>query len=112
MRASQHAFDSACHLLIDAAIVAALNGVLGDYLAATGNPLFQTVLSPIQELLIESRRRTLGRHGVALAFEHHGQILAAVEAREPGEASRVMRDHIEASFRHLLVAEPDASTLT
>src|SRR5262249_24395747 len=30
---------------------------------ATGNPLFQVVLAPIQQLLIESRRRTLGRYG-------------------------------------------------
>src|SRR5262249_57687735 len=47
---------------------------------ATGNPFFQTVLAPIQQLLIESRRRTLGRYGSEIAYRHHGKILAAVEA--------------------------------
>jgi len=69
---------------------------------ATGNPLFLTVLDPIQQLLIESRRRTLGRHGAALAHEHHARILAAVEARNPTEASEAMRYHLETNFKHLL----------
>ena len=68
---------------------------------ATGNPLFALVLAPIQELLIESRRRTLGRYGAALAHAHHAKILAAVRAQDAGTAARAMREHLEANVRHL-----------
>lgn len=68
---------------------------------ATGNPIFQLVLSPIQELLIESRRQTLGRHGAALAHRHHASILEAVRAGDAQLASQAMREHIEANFQHL-----------
>jgi GntR family transcriptional repressor for pyruvate dehydrogenase complex len=68
---------------------------------ASSNPLFGIVLAPIQELLIESRRRTLGRHGSALAHRHHAAILAAVEARDAAAAARAMRAHLEANFQHL-----------
>jgi DNA-binding GntR family transcriptional regulator len=62
------------------------------------------VLSPIQELLIESRRQTLGRHGAKLAHEHHARILAAVRAGDAERASLSMREHIEANFQHLHAA--------
>lgn len=68
---------------------------------ATGNPLFAMVLTPIQELLIESRRRTLGRHGAALAHGHHARILDAVRAADPAAAEAAMRAHLEANFQHL-----------
>jgi GntR family transcriptional repressor for pyruvate dehydrogenase complex len=68
---------------------------------ATGNPFFQTVLAPIQQLLIESRRRTLGRYGSEIAHQHHGKILAAVEAGDAEAAARAMREHIEANYQHL-----------
>jgi DNA-binding FadR family transcriptional regulator len=68
---------------------------------ATGNPLFGIVLAPIQELLIESRRRTLGRHGAELARRHHEAILTAVQSGDADGAARAMREHIEANFQHL-----------
>jgi len=68
---------------------------------ATGNPLFQVVLAPIQELLIESRRQTLGRYGAEIAFRHHARILTAVEAGDAGAAEQAMREHIQANFQHL-----------
>lgn len=68
---------------------------------ATGNPLFQVVLAPIQELLMQSRRRTLKRYGVDLAFQHHARILAAIQANDSIEASAAMRVHLEANFQHL-----------
>src|SRR5262245_32546446 len=68
---------------------------------ATGNPLFQVVLAPIQELLIESRRQTLGRFGAEIAFHHHARILTAVEAGDAGAAEQAMREHIQANFQHL-----------
>jgi len=78
------------------------HAVLAD---ATGNSLFGTVLAPIQELLIESRRRTLGRFGVEIAHEHHAVILDAVRAADPEAAAAAMRRHLEANFKHL-AAEP------
>lgn len=68
---------------------------------ATGNPIFQMVLSPIQELLIESRRQTLGKHGSELAHDHHARILAAVRQGDPDLASEEMRRHIQTNFQHL-----------
>lgn len=69
---------------------------------ATGNPLFGMVLAPIQQMLIESRRRTLGRYGSEIAFRHHARILDAVRAGNPDEAAEAMREHIEANVQHLL----------
>jgi GntR family transcriptional repressor for pyruvate dehydrogenase complex len=68
---------------------------------ATGNPLFQVVLAPIQQLLIESRRRTLGRYGSEIAYRHHACILEAVRAGDAAAAVRAMRDHIETNLQHL-----------
>jgi GntR family transcriptional repressor for pyruvate dehydrogenase complex len=72
---------------------------------ASGNPLFGLVLAPMQELLIESRRRTLGRHGSKLAFEHHAAILEAVRRGDADAACAAMRNHLEANFRHLAAQE-------
>jgi DNA-binding FadR family transcriptional regulator len=68
---------------------------------ASGNPLFGVVLAPMQELLIQSRRRTLAEHGSRLAWEHHGVILAAVRAGDPVAAERAMRRHLEINTEHL-----------
>lgn len=68
---------------------------------ATGNPVFAIVLAPIQELLIESRRRTLGRYDTELAYRHHAKILKAVAAGDPDAAVRAMRFHLKANYRHL-----------
>jgi GntR family transcriptional repressor for pyruvate dehydrogenase complex len=68
---------------------------------ATGNPLFQVVLAPIQQLLMESRRRTLGRYGSEIAHRHHAKILAAIRAGDGIAAAQAMREHIEANFEHL-----------
>jgi GntR family transcriptional regulator, transcriptional repressor for pyruvate dehydrogenase complex len=68
---------------------------------ATGNPVFQIILAPIQELLIESRRRTLGQYGSKLAYDHHAAILDAVRSRDSAAAREKMRFHIEANVRHL-----------
>jgi GntR family transcriptional repressor for pyruvate dehydrogenase complex len=68
---------------------------------ASGNPLFGMVLAPMQELLIESRRRTLGQHGVRLAFEHHAAILSAVRLGDETAARAAMRRHLETNVQHL-----------
>jgi DNA-binding FadR family transcriptional regulator len=76
---------------------------------ATQNPLFQVVLAPIQELLIESRRRTLGSYGSEIAFQHHAKILAAVQAGDAGAASEAMREHLELNVQHLHEAADQSS---
>jgi DNA-binding FadR family transcriptional regulator len=78
---------------------------------ASCNPLFGLVLAPIQELLIESRRRTLGRHGARLAFEHHGAILDAVRRQDETEAIEAMRRHLEVNERHLAHEQADLACL-
>jgi DNA-binding FadR family transcriptional regulator len=74
------------------------HAILGE---ATGNPFFQIVLAPIQQLLIESRRHTLGQYGAGLAHRHHGLILDAVAAGNAEAAAQAMREHIQANFEHL-----------
>ena len=68
---------------------------------ASGNPFFGLVLAPIQELLIQSRRRTLGKHGARLAFDHHAMILDAVRRKDEAAAAAAMRRHLEANAAHL-----------
>jgi DNA-binding FadR family transcriptional regulator len=72
---------------------------------ASANPLFGVVLAPIQELLIESRRRTLGRHGAELAHRHHAAILEAVRDRDASAADHAMREHLQANFQHLFTED-------
>ena len=69
--------------------------------SATGNPIYALVLRPIQELLIESRRRTLGQFGAQLAYDHHEKILAAVQNQDPRAAVEAMRFHLEVNRDHL-----------
>jgi GntR family transcriptional repressor for pyruvate dehydrogenase complex len=73
--------------------------------AATGNPLFQLILEPIQQLLIESRRRTLGRYGAELAHQHHERIFDAVRSADSEAAEESMRRHIQANLEHLREVE-------
>jgi DNA-binding FadR family transcriptional regulator len=74
---------------------------------ATGNPLFNLVLAPMQGLLIESRRRTLGRHGAMLAHGHHAAILDAVRAGDEAGAAAAMRRHLQVNVRHLSQEEAE-----
>ncbi len=75
---------------------------------ATGNALFGLVLAPIQELLIESRRKTLGRYGAQIAHGHHAKILDAVRVGDAEAAASAMRAHIEANFQHLHECEVES----
>jgi DNA-binding FadR family transcriptional regulator len=68
---------------------------------ATGNQFLPLVLSPIHDVLIESRLRTLRRYGAALACAHHEKILAAVRQRDPAAAAQAMREHLTVNSRHL-----------
>lgn len=73
---------------------------------ATGNPIFQMILGPIQELLIESRRRTISEYGASLAHEHHEKILAAVQGRKPDAAYQAMSEHLKTNAAHLAKLDP------
>jgi DNA-binding FadR family transcriptional regulator len=68
---------------------------------ATGNPLFQVVLAPIRELLIQSRYHTLGSFGADVAHRHHTVILEAILNQNPDAAARAMRQHIQINLQHL-----------
>jgi GntR family transcriptional repressor for pyruvate dehydrogenase complex len=68
---------------------------------ATGNRFLPLVLAPIHALLIESRLKTLGRYGAALACAHHARILEAVAIGDPAAAALAMREHLTVNSRHL-----------
>lgn len=68
---------------------------------ATGNPIFPLILAPIQKLLIESRRRTLKKFGANVAFEHHADILAAIEQQDSKAAVAAMKRHLTINLEHL-----------
>jgi GntR family transcriptional repressor for pyruvate dehydrogenase complex len=68
---------------------------------ATGNRFLPLVLAPIHDLLIESRLKTLGRYGAALAAAHHARILEAVRDCDPSGAALAMREHLTVNSRHL-----------
>lgn len=78
---------------------------------ATGNPIFAIVLSPIQKLLVQSRRRTLHRFGAKVAYLHHEQILSAVLTRDPLAASQAMRLHLEANLQHAAEMDEDPTEI-
>lgn len=69
---------------------------------ATGNALFHIVLSPLLELLIESRRRTLSAFGASLAYEHHATILDAVRRQDSAAATAAMEGHLKVNYQHLM----------
>jgi GntR family transcriptional repressor for pyruvate dehydrogenase complex len=73
---------------------------------ASGNRLLPLVLEPFHQLLIATRRRTMGRFGTAFAFKHHGHILEAVRKQDPERAAHWMRVHLEASVRQLQGGPP------
>ena len=64
---------------------------------ASGNLIFRLILDSLAEIGIASRLRTIGRIGKQTAIEHHAQVLAAIEARDPDAARQAMRRHIVAA---------------
>jgi GntR family transcriptional repressor for pyruvate dehydrogenase complex len=74
---------------------------------ATQNPLFQIILAPVQELLIEGRRRALGRYGSKDAHEQHARILEAVAARDVAGAREAMREHIVFNSQNITALEAE-----
>lgn len=68
---------------------------------ATGNAVFPLVLAPIHDLLLESRRRTLGQYGSELAHQHHSRILEAIRRKDPRAAREAMETHLAINSEHL-----------
>lgn len=68
---------------------------------ATGNAVFPLVLAPIHDLLLESRRRTLGEYGSEMAHQHHSRILEAIRRKDPGAAREAMETHLAKNDEHL-----------
>jgi GntR family transcriptional regulator, transcriptional repressor for pyruvate dehydrogenase complex len=66
---------------------------------ATGNPMFEIVLGPVQGLLLEYRRRANPHCGRKLILEQHGRILNAVKAQDPDQARNYMNEHVETAKR-------------
>jgi GntR family transcriptional repressor for pyruvate dehydrogenase complex len=66
---------------------------------ATDNVVFEIMLSPLGELLRDSRKETI-RVGVDRVIQGHKQILAAISQRDPERAAQAMQ-------RHLKMAEED-----
>lgn len=64
---------------------------------AAGNEICTLLLDSLAELGRESRKTTLSAAGNAVAVDHHGQILAAIESRQPEKACAAMKMHLEAA---------------
>lgn len=63
---------------------------------ATGNPIYLSLYESIADLLLESRRRTVGTPGARQkAHDEHRAIVAALRDRDPDGAARAMQDHLE-----------------
>ena len=73
---------------------------------ATGNPVFLTLLDTVAGLLRESRRRTIGKHGMGVAVDHHAGILDAIRRRDPAAARAAMGHHLDVNAQHLSEEAP------
>jgi len=73
---------------------------------ATGNPVFLTLLDTVAGLLRESRRRTIGKHGMGVALDHHAAVLDAVRRRDPAAARSAMARHLDVNAHHLAEEAP------
>lgn len=64
--------------------------------SASGNPLFEAVLTPLMDSLLDVRRQGLTLDGTARqALEDHELVLRTVEAGDPGASGEAMRLHLE-----------------
>lgn len=68
---------------------------------AAGNPIADLMLESLAELGKDSRSQTIGTVGKGPALEHHAQILAAIEKRQPEAAAKAMARHLGAIELHL-----------
>jgi GntR family transcriptional repressor for pyruvate dehydrogenase complex len=61
---------------------------------ATDNPVFEIMLSPLAELLRDSRLETI-RQGIDRVITGHREILTAIKEENPEKAAEAMHRHLE-----------------
>ncbi len=69
--------------------------------ATAGNEICGLLLDSLAELGRESRKTTLSAAGNTVAVDHHSQIFAAIEARQPEKAFAAMQMHLEAAAQDI-----------
>ncbi|HMB47082.1 MAG TPA: transcriptional regulator NanR [Afifellaceae bacterium] len=63
--------------------------------AISGNPIFSALAGALFQWLAHFYRGAVSVPGLeSLTLEEHGEILAAIEARDPDRAARAMTDHL------------------
>jgi GntR family transcriptional regulator, transcriptional repressor for pyruvate dehydrogenase complex len=67
----------------------------------SNNPIFEIMISPLTELLQESRMMTI-KSGVDHIIKGHEQILEAIKKKDQEKASRAMRDHLKLAEHDIL----------
>lgn len=113
LRASeaQLAALTACHLRLGAA-EGHEQSVLADIefhrtlARISGNEVLALLLESLSELGRESRQLTIGNVGKERAMQHHAAILQAVSLRQPDEAARAMRQHVEQAMKDMKMPSP------
>ena len=64
--------------------------------AATHNPVIVGIMETLNDLLVESRQRTLERRGRSLqSLRGHEAVVEALRRQDPDSAALAMRDHID-----------------
>jgi GntR family transcriptional repressor for pyruvate dehydrogenase complex len=74
---------------------------------ASGNPVFRVMLSPLRELLKQSRCETLRSRGVNRALDGHQQILDAIVNGQPERAAVAMAEHLEMAEEDIQLISED-----
>ncbi len=74
---------------------------------ATDNVVFEIMLSPLGELLRDSREETI-RQGVDRVISGHKAILSAIKKRDPEKAARTMYEHLKMAEEDLRKMLDDA----
>ena len=69
------------------------------------NKLFNLMLAPLAEMLLEYRRRSLKRGDRRKVSAHHKAVVEAIEARDAALASQRMRHHLETAYKEMLEAK-------
>ena len=78
---------------------------------ATHNPVIVGIMETLNDLLVESRQRTLERRGRPLrSLRGHEAVVVALRRRDPGGAALAMRDHID-QIAALLDREGERATV-
>ncbi|MFA6506303.1 MAG: FCD domain-containing protein [Treponemataceae bacterium] len=74
-------------------------------LKAARSLVFEIMLSPVTQLLKESRKATLGAGGIKRAMKLHQEIYLALLKHDPDEAEEKMRRHMKNAIEDLALLE-------